>query len=81
VSRRRHEEPVNVDLAGFLGPAKRSHERRADKSPQPQQGDLAQVIKVFVQWRDPIILDQGRLDGIGRVLDLEQRPGELVVGE
>jgi len=34
-----------------------------------------------VQWRDPIILDQGRLDGIGRVLDLEQRPGELVVGE
>jgi hypothetical protein len=77
---RRHDQPVYVELFVILAPSRRPDESAVDEGRQPQQRSRPKIFDILVQGRYPVVIDQGGLKRIGRVLDSEQGPGQLRIG-
>ena len=69
-----------VGTDAVLAPSHRPDESTVDEGRQPLQRSRSKIFDILVQGRYPVVIDQGGLKRIGRVLDSEQGPGQLRIG-
>ncbi len=77
---RRHHQAIDIQLVIALAPPDCPHQATIGKRRQPAQRGGAERFNVFVQGWYPVVIDQSRLDCIGRMLELEQGARQLEVG-